>query len=82
MNITVTFTGTGDAATDGRTLSFEDVGNYSLSTPADVEETDCATGGCAGCGAVHRRFTGPARLILTAEGRRDALLWKDPEAAT
>jgi hypothetical protein len=83
MKITVTFTESGDAGIpDGSTLSFDDVTDCQVSTPADIEVIDCAAAGCKGCGAVHRRLTGTARLRLEASGRRQTLLWKIPEAVT
>jgi hypothetical protein len=84
MNITVTFTDPGDfEVPDGMALVFEDVDLYEVSTPADVEEIDCAAAGCEGCEAVHRRFTGTSHLELRASGLcENGPRWLIPKAVT
>ena len=83
MNITVTFTDTGDPAMpDGTAIVFENVEDWQLNTPVTVEDIDCAAAGCQGCGAVHRKLKGPARLKLTASAHGSRPMWKVPEAVT
>jgi hypothetical protein len=79
MNITVTFTDSGDPdMPDGTAVVFENVEDWQLNTPVAVKEIDCAAAGCNGCGAVHRTLTGEARLELTASARESRPLWKLP----
>jgi hypothetical protein len=80
MKITVTLSGAGDASIpDGTTLVF-DADKWQVSTPADIEQVGCPDAGCAGCGAVHRRFTGRAHLTLEASGGGRGR-WSVPEAS-
>jgi hypothetical protein len=69
MNIAVTFTDTADTnIPDGAVLIFEDVADWDVSTPSDIED-----------GA----FTGIAHLRLEASGSRvGGPLWKFPETVT
>jgi len=81
MNITVTFTDTGNPAMpDGTAIVFENVEDWQLNTPVAVKDTDCATAGCDGCSAVHRKVEGEARLELEASAHGSRPLWKVPEA--
>lgn len=83
MNITVTFTGTGDKnMPDGTAIVFESVEDWQINTPVTLEDIDCATAGCDGCSAVHRGQKGDARLELTASAHGSRPLWKVPEAVT
>jgi hypothetical protein len=81
MDITVTFSNTGDSGIpDGAVLTFADASRCQVSTPRDTEQVPCADAGCPGCGAVHHRFTGMARLRLDASGDiGDGPAWKYPE---
>ena len=79
MNITVTFTGTGNPhLPDGSRLIFEDVEQCSPGTSSDIADISCEDDGCPGCSAAHHRFTGTYRLSLTATGFRPAR-WDIPE---
>lgn len=84
MDITVTFTGA--ALPDigipaGSALVFRDVTGLQVITPAQTFQVSCAATGCAGCDAVHNRFTGTSRLRLEADGASDGLRWRMPEGA-
>jgi len=69
MNITVTFTSSGDASIpDGTTLTFEDVDGYSLHTIRGIEETGCDRAGCRGCSFTHHQPTEASSLELKASG--------------
>jgi hypothetical protein len=86
MNITVTFTDCGGMdAPEGTVIVFEDVDDWQVTTPADIEDIDCAAEGCheGGSATPHRRFTGVTHLTLEASGTRaGGPRWKVPEAVT
>ena len=79
MNITVTFTGTsGTHVPEGAVLTFDDVSDWQVETPSDIETITCADYGCPGCDATHRRFTGISHLRLAASSHAGRPLWAFP----
>lgn len=76
MKIAVIFTGCdGTDIPEGISLVFEDVAEYDVSTPRDIEDIGCADADCEGCTATHRRVAGVAHLKLSASGPAPGAQW-------